>query len=166
MPLARIAPGEIVDVPLFVILVQKNISAIGVVINFLIHGIAYLEKFRRPGDMDVLRTAHGDGLELFVPHYYADPAGSAGIGVLDGSHIDPVLTRQADCGNLGIGLFQLFFNGDPGFQGTFALKMAGIPDFNFVVVDPQINKIGGFSANNDFVVAGMLQFRSKKSAKQ
>ena len=43
--------------------------------------------------------------------------------------------------------------------------MAGITYFDFVIVYPQINQVGGLAANDDFVVTGMFELRSKKSAK-
>ena len=67
---------------------------------------------------------------------------------------------------MGIGLIHFRFNAFTGFQGAFALQMAGIPDFDFVIVDPQIDQIGGLAADDDFIVAGMLELRSKKTAEQ
>ena len=42
--------------------------------------------------------------------------------------------------------------------------MGGVPDFHFVVVDPQIDQIGGFAAEDHFVIAGILQLRRPESA--
>ena len=84
--------------------------------------------------------------------------------MLDGRQIDPFFTGQTDCGHLGFGLVQLLFYAFSGFQSALALQMPGIANFDFVIVDPQIDEFGGLAANDDFVIASMFQFRSKKTA--
>ncbi len=85
--------------------------------------------------------------------------------MLDGSHIDPVFSRQADGGDLDSGVLQLLFQERSGLRGAFPLKMAGIADFNLVVVDVQVDQTGRLAAKDDFVVTGMFQLGSEKPAK-
>ena len=42
--------------------------------------------------------------------------------------------------------------------------MAGIPYFDLVIVDPQIDQIGGLAAQDHLVITGMLQFRRPKAS--
>ena len=90
---------------------------------------------------------------------------SAGTGsaLLDGSKIDPVFTGQADSSHLGFGLLQLLPNKFCSFSGAFTLQMGCISYFYLVIVDPQINQIGGLAAQDHFVITGILQFRCPKS---
>ena len=84
--------------------------------------------------------------------------------MVDGSHVDPVFTGQSDSGHLGLWLLQLLSNKGSRFLTAFACQMAGVTDFYFVIVYPQINQAGGFAANDDFVITGMFQFRSEISS--
>jgi hypothetical protein len=56
-------------------------------------------------------STNSDRLYPFVSHNgaYSKSAGT-GPALLDGSHIDPVFTGQADGGHLGFGLLQLLLN--------------------------------------------------------
>ena len=86
--------------------------------------------------------------------------------MFDGGHIDPVLAGKADGGHLGLGCLQLLLDAGGGLQGTHALKVARIADFDPVVVDPKVNEAGGPAANDDLVVAGMFELRPEKPAEQ
>ena len=61
--------------------------------------------------------------------------------------------------DLGFRLLQLLSNEFSRFNGAFALQMGGIAYFDLVIVDPQIDQIGGFAAQDHFVITGILQFR-------
>src|SRR3990170_5962204 len=95
-PLARIAPGEIVDMPALVILTGENIPAIPIIMNLLVLAVAQIPKLSRPGNIDVLGSTDGDRLQPFVSHDRANPSRGAGVGVFDGRHEYPVFASQAD----------------------------------------------------------------------
>ncbi len=61
-PRTRIAPGEIVDMETFVMIVRHGVAAILVVVNFLILASAHLPKLGRSGDVDVLGATDNDRL--------------------------------------------------------------------------------------------------------
>ncbi len=91
------------------------------------------------------------------------PAG-AGPALLDGGEEDPVLAGQADGGHLGLRLLQLLADQLRGLAGALAAQVSGVADLHLVVVDPQIDQLGGLAAEDHLVVAGVLQLRRPESA--
>ena len=85
--------------------------------------------------------------------------------MIDGCHIDPVFTSQANGGHLDILILQFFLKQVAGFRTAFPVKMCGIADFDRVIVDIQIDQVRGFAADDDLVIAGMFQFRSEEPTK-
>ena len=68
LPLTRVAPSEIINMPLLVVLFQKNIPTIRVIMDLLILTLAYLKELRRvqSGDFLVDDSLSIDELRDFV----------------------------------------------------------------------------------------------------
>ena len=87
--------------------VRHGVASVPVVVNFLDHAVADLKQLGRFGYIEIPGTTHRDGLEPLVSHDHAHPARRAGVGMLDGSHEDPVFTRQTDGRHLDPRVLQL-----------------------------------------------------------
>ncbi len=83
--------------------------------------------------------------------------------MFDACLVDFVFTGQANGCHLDFGVLQLLLDERCGFQRAFPPKMTGIADLHLLIVYPQINQAGGLAANDDLVVTGMFQFRSKET---
>ena len=78
--------------------------------------LAHLEQFSRPGDIDILCSTDSDCLQPLVSHNDANPTGCTGVIMIDGCHIDPVLTGQADGRHLHFLIVQFSFYQVSGFR--------------------------------------------------
>ena len=129
------------------------------------HLVAELDELGRPGDVDVLGAAHRDRLEVLVAHHRAEaqPAG-ARAALLDGGEEDPVLAGQADRRHLGIRLLELLADQFRRLPAPLPAQMRGVAQLDLVVVDPEVDQLGRLAAEDDLVVAGMLQLGAKEAA--
>jgi hypothetical protein len=134
--------------------------------DLLGHLQADVEELRGLGEVDVLGSAHGDGLEPLVAHDDADAARRAGVVVVDRGHPDPVLAGEADRGHLDLLILQLLLEQVAGFRGACAAQMGRVADLDLVVVDVEVNQIRRLAANDDLVVAGVLQLRPEEAAEE
>ena len=50
-------------------------------------------------------------------------------------------------------------------EGVFSPEMAGVPDFNFVVINPQIDGMARLFFDDETVIAGKLELRAQETAK-
>ena len=127
--------------------------------------VAQLHELDRPGDVEVLRAAHGDGLEVLVAHdgAHAEPAG-ARPALLDGREEDPVLAGQADGGDRGVRLLELLADELRGLERAQTPEVRGVADLDLVVVDPEVDQLRGLAAHDHLVVAGVLQLRGPEAA--
>ncbi len=133
--------------------------------DVLQHVAAEIHELGRPGDVDVLRPAHGDRLEPLVSHHRADAeAAGARPALLDRGEEDPVLAGEPDGGHLRVRLLQLLPDALRGLDGALAVQVGGVADLDLVVVDPQIDQLGRLAANDHLVVAGVFQLRRPEPA--
>ncbi len=84
--------------------------------------------------------------------------------MLDRGKEHPVLTGQANGSDLDVGVFQFPADGLGGFGGAQALEVRGVTDLDLVVIDPQVNQFLGLAADDDLVVAGVLEFGCEEAA--
>ena len=108
---------------------------------------------------------HGDRLEVLVSHHgaQAETAG-AGPALLDGGEEDPVLAGQTDGGDRGVRLAQLLADDLGALEGAQTHEMLRVPQLDLVVVDPQVDRLGGLAAEDHLVVAGVLQLGAEEPA--
>ena len=132
--------------------------------NVFHNAVTLFHELGRLSHMNVLGSAHNNGLDPFVAHNRTDaaPAG-AGTALFDGGIKYPVFAGQADGRHLGFGFVELFSDELGCFVGAFALEVGGVPDFHCVVVDPQIYQIRRFAPQYHLVISRVFQFRRKES---
>jgi hypothetical protein len=162
----RVAPGKIVVVETVVLIHRHPVSAPVALGNFPVQLLAQFEEFGGMSDVDVFGAAHRYGLDALVPHDDADAAGSAGVTVIDGGRVDPVFPGQSDGGHLDAIVLEFLLDQVSGLRATLSLEVGGITDLHLVIVDVYVNQIRGFAAEDDFIVAGVFDFRADKSPHQ
>ena len=165
-PDPRVAPGKMVVVEAVVFVHRHPVPAPFACRDPGVHPCAQFEKLGRSGDMHVPRPADGDGLQALVAHDDADAAGGARVTVIDGRHVDTVLTGRPDGGDLHLVVFQLPFYERSGFGAPLPPQMGGVADLHPVVADRQVDQIRGPAAHDNLVVAGMFHLRPEKPAHQ
>ena len=115
--------------------------------------------------MDIPGAPDHNGLDPLVAHHRPDAAAAgAGATLFDGGEIDPVLARRADGRHLGLGFFQFLADQLGRLHRPFASEVRGVADLDLVVLDPDVDQVGRFAAQDYLVIAGVLQFRRPESA--
>ena len=127
--------------------------------------VAELNELHRAGDVEVFGPPYRDRLEVLVAHYgaHAQSAG-AGAALLDRRKQHLALTCHTDGGHRGARLFEFLFDEFLGLEGAHTRVDRGVANLDFVVVNPDIDQVGGLSFDDDFVVARVFQLRPPEAA--
>ena len=155
-PHARIAPGEIVVMEAVILIHSHPISDLRIIRKFLVQSLAYLEQLRRPGNMDVFCSTNSDRLKSFVSHNRPRSSSGTAATAVDGCRIDSVFTGYADGRHMSSLLLQLLPDVLCSFMTAFSAEMGGIPNFYFVIIDPEIDQVRSFAGYDYFVITGVL----------
>ena len=133
-----------------------------VVVEGLVGGVDRLIEGRPIRDLDALGSPHGDSLEVLGAHDgpHAGPPGRAAGVVHDAGVADHVLARGADARHLGPQRGGLLHRLD-GLLGVKAPYLCGIPQLHLVIVDEEIDRLGGLALDDDHVVARVLEAAGK-----
>ena len=132
-----------------------------------LHRPLALQKRLRVGQRHAARAAQGDRLQVLGAHDRAHPGAARGAVqvVHDAGEADEILPGRADAGDDRVRhaefRAQLFLR----LPNRLAPQVRGIPDFDPVVVDPDVRRGFRLALQNEQVVAGEFHLGSPEAAR-
>ena len=118
------------------------------------------------GDLDIHGAAAGDGLEIFRSHHAAHAGPAAGV-LYAGHHVGEghqVFPGRPDHHALDLLVVQFVPDGPLAVGDALPPDVRRITDFDFTVVDEQVNRLFGFSLDDQMMKTGPCHLRGEEPA--
>jgi hypothetical protein len=116
------------------------------------------------------REVHGspdcDRLEVLRPEDGAvsSPSGGPSFIIDDAGEEDLFFSGGTDTGDPDLFISEFFPKGVLGFQGIFTPELRGVPDLDFAIVDPEIDRNIGCALNDEGIISGPFKIRAPVSS--